>query len=73
MKNPRIAPQKWSKIKGARFGKDVRKKWNADNTKLLNKPHYGLDIKNKVDDPVYSMYGGTIDATGNDKEGWGKW
>lgn len=73
IKNPEIAPQKWSKIEGARYGETARNEWNKDRTALIPKPHYGLDIKNSFGDPVYSMFDGTIIETDFDENGWGKW
>lgn len=71
--NPEIAPQTYSKVKGARFGADARKQWNHDKTKLINKAHYGVDLKNSFGDPMYSMFDGTIIDTGVDPNGWGSW
>lgn len=71
--NPEIAPQTYSKVKGARYGDDARKQWNANKTALIDKGHYGVDLKNSLGDPVHSMFDGTIIDTGEDSGGWGNW
>ena len=73
IKNPEIAPQTFSKIKGARFGADARKQWNTDRTGLIDQPHYGLDTKNNFGGAVFPMFDGIIVETGNDGVGWSKW
>ena len=84
IKNPEIAPQTWSLVKGARFGADARKKWQKDtdgkfvldadgNKILIDKPHDGLDIKNQKGDNVFSMFDGQIIKTGFDEDGWGNY
>jgi murein DD-endopeptidase MepM/ murein hydrolase activator NlpD len=73
IKNLEIAPQTYSKEKGARFGEDARKQFNEDRTALINQAHYGLDMKNNFGDAVFSMFDGTIIETGIDEKGWGKW
>ena len=76
VKNPKIAPQTWSKVKGARYGLDARKEYITDaqgNKILVDRPHYGLDIQNEFGDPIYSMYGGEVVDTGNNPGGWGNW
>jgi len=72
VKNPRIAPQTNSGVDGGRFGEDARK-IKLTNGKLIDKPHYGLDLKNEIDGNVYSPYNGNIVTTGVDEDGWGKW
>ncbi len=68
IKNPEIAPQKNSGVKGGRFGPDVRKHKDGSNKK-----HDGLDLKNDLGDNVYSMYSGTVLNSGYQAEGWGYW
>ncbi|MEQ8524046.1 M23 family metallopeptidase [Gracilimonas sp.] len=63
VKNPRIAEQTNSGIEGGRFG----------NTRNRPKPHLGIDIKNDVGSPFFSMYSGTVVSTGHDPEELGYW
>ena len=70
VKNPRIAPQTWSKIKGGRYGADARKK--KVNGKSVDKAHWGLDLINQKGDPVYSMYDGEVIEAAK-KNGWGNY
>ncbi len=69
VKNPEIAPQSASGVKGGMFG-PTRKKWNKTKTQLIPLLHAGIDLKNPYGEPIYAMYNGTaILDTQKDRKG----
>lgn len=58
VKNPEIAPQKISGIRGGMFGW-TRTQWNKTRTKIIPKMHKGVDLKNSYGAPIHAIHGGT--------------
>lgn len=69
VKDPEIAPQKNSGIRGGMFGW-TRKQWK--NSKLVPLKHEGTDLKNPYGAPVYALFDGHSQAIKKyyTKAGW---